>query len=214
MSDPFQTSVAGIALAAAAPYGFALAGGQALMAHGLLSRPTEDIDLFTDREGAAKVAAPPVRRALALAGLTTEVIASTAELGEMFDGFDEEMAEIEVSSPGATVRLTLCRFDRSLPPVRMDIGDVLHLDDVLGGKVAAMASRAEPRDFVDVAAALRRFSQEVLIGLAYRQDPSLRASNFREAMRQLDRLPDNLFVTWADAAAMVEIRQAFAGWAR
>jgi hypothetical protein len=42
----------------------------------------------------------------------------------------------------------------------LDIGPVLHLDDVIGSKVAAMAVRAEPRDFVDVAAALDRCSRE------------------------------------------------------
>ncbi|WFE40346.1 nucleotidyl transferase AbiEii/AbiGii toxin family protein [Micromonospora sp. WMMD998] len=49
--DPFQHEVASLALAAAAGHGFALAGGQALIAHGIGARPTEDIDLFTDTDG-------------------------------------------------------------------------------------------------------------------------------------------------------------------
>jgi hypothetical protein len=35
--------VAAIALRAAARYGFALAGGCALIAHGVIGRPTEDV---------------------------------------------------------------------------------------------------------------------------------------------------------------------------
>lgn len=42
--------VAAIALGAAAGYGFALGGGNALLAHGVTTRPTQDVDLFTDQE--------------------------------------------------------------------------------------------------------------------------------------------------------------------
>ena len=42
--------VAAIALAAAREHGFALGGGNALLAHGVISRPTQDVDLFTDQE--------------------------------------------------------------------------------------------------------------------------------------------------------------------
>ena len=49
--DPFQAEVARLALAVARDHGFALAGGHALIAHGLVSRPTEDIDPFTDESG-------------------------------------------------------------------------------------------------------------------------------------------------------------------
>jgi predicted nucleotidyltransferase component of viral defense system len=36
----------------------------------------------------------------------------------------------------------------------MDIGPVLHVDDVVAGKMSALFTRAEPRDFLDVDAAL------------------------------------------------------------
>jgi hypothetical protein len=42
--------VTAVALAAAAEHGFALGGGNALLAHGVLSRPSQDVDLFTDQE--------------------------------------------------------------------------------------------------------------------------------------------------------------------
>jgi len=42
--------VASIALAAAAKHGFALGGGNALLAHGVTTRPTQDVDLFTDQD--------------------------------------------------------------------------------------------------------------------------------------------------------------------
>jgi hypothetical protein len=40
--------VAVIALRAAAGHGFALGGGNALLAHGIIDRPTQDVDVFSD----------------------------------------------------------------------------------------------------------------------------------------------------------------------
>jgi hypothetical protein len=51
--DPTHRRRAQIGLAAAAQYGFAPAGGYAVQEHGLIERPSEDVDLFTgwDRRG-------------------------------------------------------------------------------------------------------------------------------------------------------------------
>jgi hypothetical protein len=58
--DLFPAEVARIALIAAADHGFALAGGNALVAHGLVDRPTQDVDLFSPEPGApAAVSSPP-----------------------------------------------------------------------------------------------------------------------------------------------------------
>lgn len=40
--------VAAIGLRATAEHGFTLGGGNALIAHGIIDRFTEDVDLFTD----------------------------------------------------------------------------------------------------------------------------------------------------------------------
>lgn len=47
-------------------------------------------------------------------------------------------------------------FDRGRQPVLMEIGPVLDLDDAIGSKVRALASRAAERDYIDVAAAQAR----------------------------------------------------------
>ena len=47
----FHGQVAAIALRAAAPHGFALGGGNALIAHGVIDRFTQDVDVFSDEEG-------------------------------------------------------------------------------------------------------------------------------------------------------------------
>lgn len=208
----YQARVARVALAAASDYGFALAGGQALIAHGVVSRPTSDIDLFTDREDGVRDAAESVAAALARAGFDVTEIAETAEL---FDGFDHSMAEFEVHSADEAVRLQLVRFDRDRQPVMLEIGPVLHLDDVIGTKVAALAARAEPRDFIDVAAALDRYGRERLVALGMRADPALTPTELADAMRRLDRMPDDVFGLYGlGHDEIVAVRRAFEEWPR
>ena len=48
--DELQDRLARIGLGSLGEYGFALAGGYALQAHGLVQRVSEDVDLFTDRK--------------------------------------------------------------------------------------------------------------------------------------------------------------------
>jgi hypothetical protein len=48
----------------------------------------------------------------------------------------------------------------------MDIAPVLDLEDVVAGKVCALASRIEPRDYADVVAALQRHGPSQLIRLS------------------------------------------------
>ncbi len=74
--------------------------------------------------------------------------------------------------------LQLAYFDRGHQPVLMEFGPVLDLDDVLGGKVAALASRAVERVYIDVAAALAHgYSVAQLTTLAMALDPGLTAED-------------------------------------
>ena len=47
--EELQDRLARIGLGRLGDYGFVLAGGYALQAHGLVKRMSEDVDLFTDR---------------------------------------------------------------------------------------------------------------------------------------------------------------------
>ncbi|HEY5248777.1 MAG TPA: nucleotidyl transferase AbiEii/AbiGii toxin family protein [Dermatophilaceae bacterium] len=47
--EDLQGSTGRIGLGRLSDYGFVLAGGYALQAHGLVERMSEDVDLFTDR---------------------------------------------------------------------------------------------------------------------------------------------------------------------
>jgi hypothetical protein len=213
-NELFQTRVAQLALSVAQDHGFALGGSRALIAYGIIARPTEDVDLFSNTDDGVQAAAELVRATLLNAGLAVDVIPETSELGELFYGFEREMVEFEVREADNIVRLQLVRFDRSRSPVVMEVGPVLHIDDVVGSKVAAMATRAEPRDFIDVAALLARYSAEQLVKLGLRSDPALTNEDFADALRRLDRLDDSVFADLYGRTTdeIAEIRARFATW--
>ncbi|MFY1657723.1 nucleotidyl transferase AbiEii/AbiGii toxin family protein [Micromonospora sp. WMMD1274] len=125
------------------------------------------------------------------------------------------MTEFEVRRDDQTVRLQLVRFARSASPIVLDVGPVLHLDDVIGTKVAAMVTRAQPRDYIDVAAALGRYSRNDLLGLARRADPALTDEEFQDALQRLDRLPDTVFALYRLTPDQIrDLRSAFSDWPR
>jgi nucleotidyltransferase AbiEii toxin of type IV toxin-antitoxin system len=156
---PLHAQVARIALGAAAGHGFALGGGNALLAYGLISRPTRDVDLFTDQEHGVQAAAGGVEAALRDAGFAAERRDQAAGLADVFPGMGEGLAEwVVTAADGEQMMLQMAYFDRGREPVVMEIGAVLDLEDVAGGKVCALAGRVEPRDYADTAAMLERFS--------------------------------------------------------
>jgi Nucleotidyl transferase AbiEii toxin, Type IV TA system len=212
----FHGQVATIALRAAAPHGFALGGGNALIAHGVIDRFTQDVDVFSDEEGGVEAASDAVEAALREAGFGTERRDKAGGLGDIFYGLGEGMAEWIVTAPGGEqMMLQMAYFDRARRPVIMEFGPVLDLEDVVGGKVCALASRVEPRDFVDTAAALERYTVEQIIGFARRLDPGLTDRDFAEAVERLDMWGDGVFASFGlGSADIAEVRARFAAWPR
>jgi hypothetical protein len=211
-----HAQVAAIALRAAARHGFALGGGNALMAYGVVDRFTADVDLFTDEESSVAAAAESVEKALRGAGFGTERRDKVSGLGDIFYGLGDGLAEWIVTAPGGEqMMLQMAYFDRSRRPVVMEIGPVLDLEDVVGGKACALASRVEPRDYVDIAAALERYTVEQITGFARRLDPGLTDRDFAEAAERLDQWGDGVFASFGLSPAEIsELRKRFAAWPR
>jgi hypothetical protein len=84
--DELQRAVATVALRAAARHGFALAGGNALIAHGIVDRPTDDVDLFSNQEAGVTAAADVVQNALRAAGFQADRQDSDRGLADVFYG--------------------------------------------------------------------------------------------------------------------------------
>lgn len=106
---------------------------------------------------------------------------------------------------------------RAHPPVRLEIGPVLHRDDAVGNKVAALYGRAEVRDFVDVNAVLCSglYTTNDLTRLASDADPGFDKAMFAAALSALRRIPDLALahhgLTADDIAAL---RDRFQRWER
>jgi hypothetical protein len=96
--DAFHERLARVALARADVYGFALAGGYAVQAHGFLERPSEDVDLFTtmDAEDQFPAAVADIITALEDDGLNIEPAVNTASF-----------ARLVVTDPSCQASLTM-----------------------------------------------------------------------------------------------------------
>jgi hypothetical protein len=128
--DPLQDRIARTALALPEAHTLALAGGAAMIAHGFVSRETKDVDLFTeiDDQEAVRVATA-LRQALQQHGLQ----ARDSERPP----FDHQFVAVDpVSGAECTVEV-LPDGGRLRPRVTLDIGPVLHPDDLAADKVLA-----------------------------------------------------------------------------
>lgn len=207
--DPFHERLARIGLAAAAPYGFCLAGGYAVQAHGFVERLSKDVDLFTSTSSAADfpTAVAAVVEALQIEGLT--VVADREGL---------TFVRLQVADPltGEVSVMELGVDWRAYPPVTLAIGAVLHPDDAVANKVCALFGRAAVRDYIDVHGVLcsGRYTGAQLLRLAADHDPGFDATMFAEALRAVRRFPSSAFDPYrmkpADVEALVE---RLCGWA-
>ncbi len=218
MIDPFHESVVRVALQVADRYGFVLGGGLALILHGKMQRPTEDIDLFGPESASVTAAAAAVRRALRQAGVRVRQVPTDTELHRVIDGMDDFMAEM-VAFPGpgeqGAVRISLGHLDRTQTPVVLEVGPVMAMADLIAWKVVALVSRAEVRDFVDVSVFLADHDVASLLGLARRVDPALEDEDVARAGSRLDETPDRVFGPYGLGPPEVDrLRERFATWPR
>lgn len=212
---PLQVRAARAALDVARRHGFALGGGLALVLHGVVDRPTEDVDVFTDLDGGVEAAAGLVEAALGQAGFTVVRVADPSELSAVIEGLDRYIVEWELRHGPDALRLSLSCQARLHAPVVMDVGPVIDVADLLAWKVAALVGRARERDYIDVAAVLDRYRPEQLLTMARRVDPGLEDEDVPRVGRRLDRLPDEAFAPYRlDAPAVALLRTRFATWPR
>ena len=207
--DSGHLKLAEVALRAASRYGFALAGGYAVQAHGILDRPSEDVDLFTawERRGDFATAVDAVVDSYRAEGYAVEVV-------RQFETF-AQLAVTDSTAPDRSYKIELAANWRSLPPVMMDVGPVLHIDDVVAGKMSALFTRAEPRDFLDVDASVEtgRYTREQLMQLAEQADAGFDRRVFADLLAMLQRYPDRRFAAYgATNDHITAMRQRFSQW--
>jgi len=140
-----------------------------------------------------------VRDAYAADGLTVEV----KKMGQTFARF------LVTDEAGRTTKVEMGYDWRAEPPTVLGVGPVLHPDDAVANKVSTVFTRAEARDYVDVAAALTsgRYTGEQLLCLAEERDPGFDRGMFAQALRAAGRWDDEDYMAYRlDAPAVTALR--------
>lgn len=206
--DPFHERLARIALDEAGSFGFALAGGYAVQAHGFLNRLSSDIDLFAEASAEFDFAEAVD---VVIAAYEREGLQVEAELRSA------SFARLDVRSTAGSSKVELGLDWRKNEPIRLSVGPVLHADDAVANKVCALFGRAEVRDYIDVDAILTsgRYTEDELLSLAADHDPGFDEPRFAEALAAIDRLPDSLFQPYGmNPHETSALRGRMRAWAR
>lgn len=206
--SPFHRRVLDVALTICDDLGLYLAGGYAVKAHGLVERPSHDLDFATDSfrplPEIVEIAADTYRQARFDAAVTRGT---------------PRMGQIAVTDPMTN---EICKVDflkepLQKKPVLIDFMYVVALDDLVGMKATALASRGAPRDYIDVAAAAEIYSFreiERLIRLRNGSEETIRARDLVARLEALDRTGDDMFEEYGlDEEQIRSVRRFALNWA-
>ena len=171
-----------------------------MIVHGLVSRLSEDVDLFTpDVREVADLRDQLIAR-LRADGLTVKVVRDYTSF-----------VELSVDDGKETLRVEIALDSRIREPVRLGIGAVLAPEELAADKTLALFGRAYARDLVDVAALGDRLGLPRLMTLAADKDPGFHRSRFAEALRVAADEPEAEFRRLGLSEDQVA---ALRGWAR
>lgn len=197
----FQADVARLFFSLPAAEGFLLAGGSALLATGLSTRPTHDLDFF-GQPGGSTVPDACAQLEAACVGLRWR----TERLQ-----YSDTFARLLVVAPQGEVLVDLAiDAGPGRPPVMSIVGPTFDLEELAGRKLLALFDRAEARDFVDVYVLAQRFGTDTLLAQAALVDRGFDRRVLAEMIRRLDRYIDTELPATDQPA---ELRDFFARWA-
>jgi predicted nucleotidyltransferase component of viral defense system len=197
-----QLEVARLFFALPASKGFLLAGGGALLAQHLTSRPTEDLDFFTAPErGNVQAARDALETAARQRGWTAERIHDSDTFCRMVIRGDdgEVLIDLAVNAPP------------DLPASATSAGPTLAPEELAGHKLLALFDRAAARDFADVYALARRFGKDVMLARAKQIDAGFDSKVLADMIATLDRFADDEIPVPGDSSA-AELRAFYAAW--
>lgn len=212
-SVAFQRHVASVVLGEIGSAGFALAGSGAIREHGITDRPTHDVDLFTTtaiKPEAFAAAVAASERVLRDHGYEVTETRSTTQFARLL------VESSNAPDPGPVVEIDLGIDWRGAPPAQLAIGPVLALGDAVGNKIAAVYSRGEARDYLDLDAIRQsgRFTDSDLLTLAKEHDPGFETAMFTQQLRRVRELaPVETAEYGTDAAQLEQIKSRLAAWA-
>jgi len=161
---------------------FALAGGAALVARGVVNRSTEDLDFFVPVAEAVRLAADALVRVLDREDLGVSLVRS----GPSF-------ARLKVDDGEEEVLVDLGYDHRVRPSESGPFGPVLALEELAADKTLALFGRAEARDFIDVQALAQRLGVERLLELAAEKDQGFDRYVMASMLGRFERLAQREF---------------------
>ena len=201
--DPLHEQIARIALALPEAGRVALAGGGAMLAHDLVDRPTQDVDLFTPDPAEVTRLTDALAVALRAEGAQVRV-------DRRGPGFTRLVVTV---AGGRSVVVEIAHDARIREAVQLSFGRVLHPDEVAADKTLALFGRAAARDLVDVGAQLRRCTLEQLCELAAEKDAGFDRRVFADALAAAAAHSDAAFAELGlGPATAAALRASTAGW--
>ncbi|WP_327320807.1 hypothetical protein [Streptomyces sp. NBC_01235] len=168
---------------------WALAGGYALQAHGLLQRPHGNVDLATESAEPMPLLAETLSAALTSGGRHEAAIQDTDPLSAHLSVLDR--------TTGTPLRLALHKETFWSPPVPTSYGPALCLQDAVGTKIRALYDRGLAVDLIDARAASARFTHPDLEELARRHArDDFDLPTLQTRLTGTDHYPDTAFTEY------------------
>lgn len=163
--------------------GFAVAGGAALIARGLIHRPTRDVDLFLVEAGGSTLAAAVAAFELAM---DHQGWSHTRALDQ------QDFVRLAITDGPDSLVIDL---GRDSPPAEAadstDLGPTLSSRDLAARKTLALFGRAEARDFADVYELAQRYGRDRLVDWAAEDDAGFDRQVFAEMLDTIHRFTDD-----------------------
>ena len=182
-------------------YGLGVAGGYAVKAHGLVERPSEDIDFATGTAAPVAEIVDALAAAYRSAGFTAQVLDADARKGHVLVTFPL----------GGTYRVDVLKEPLNHPVVWMEFGPVIALADAVALKMGALHDRALPRDVLDAYGASSRFTRTELIGACRAAlDEEFSLETLRDQLAFASTYPDEAFARYGARAELVAEAKAWA----
>jgi hypothetical protein len=165
--------------------GFALAGGSALVALGVVDRLTRDLDAFIAAEpgnppGDVRPLATSFTAALAAEGWTVELVRDHVTFARLLATLGEETIEVDLAVDSPPL----------FPLQQVDGIPALTAEDLAARKILAILDRTEGRDFTDLWALSTRLGRAECVGWAQQLD-SVSEHDIADAFHRLKRLGDD-----------------------
>jgi hypothetical protein len=197
----FQVELANLFFSLTESAGFLFAGGGALIAHGIVPRPTEDLDFFTSRNlGDVEAASDALTCAATTRGWAVELLRSGPDFRRLaVTGSETVLVDLAVDSPAiGTPTITIA-------------GPTLAPAELAVRKTLALFGRAEPRDFIDVYLLNRQFDRDETLRKAAEADLGFDRRVLAQALRSHRRIDDADFPFVG--VPIAELRVYFDAWA-